>query len=331
MRAVAELKADLIRARAGQGSYLEANHAFIKGYGWFLPALLGPENLRVIYLRRDPEAVAASLLRVRGVPGRTSWSRLWYSSPGQLRNLCEPRPDADAFQLCRWYAEEIDRQAALYRSRFPEVTFCEVTLEQLNDYAFVEELFTRRLGLEVDSNRLRQAVGRHVPDLNREFVSPPDLSAFVGLKDPDAFSPPVRAALAQRVRAHLRQHHKAELTKLQPGLVGPTIMTSIARVVTGQSAALAREFRIAVPNTEFEIALIMALLAELRPLDPMGLLFVRDAQGGYDLPAANSDGGLTAILPLVLSNALARSSSLRWALSAAGLLAGGLLALAAAG
>tara|TARA_R110002072_G_scaffold67968_3_gene166074 strand:+ start:388 stop:1425 length:1038 start_codon:yes stop_codon:yes gene_type:complete len=330
MRAVAELKADRVRARAraGGGTYLEANHAFVKGYGWFLPALLGPENLRVIYLRRAPELVAKSLVRVRGVPGRTSWSRLWYSAPGQARNLLQPCAGAGALELGRWYAEEIERQAAHYRASFPGVEVVEVTLEDLNDYAFVEDLFTRRLGLAVDTERLLAAVGRHTPDLNREFAAPPDLSDLPGLRDPDALAPEDCASLQARVRAYLRRYHGSELLFQEPGLVGDTIMTSIVRVVTGQSSALAREFRIAVPNTEFEIDLIMGLLRELRPLDPMGLLFTRCSEGGYDLPAANSDGGLWAILPVVAANAFRRSSFLRWA--AAGLLSASCLALALA-
>jgi hypothetical protein len=329
MRAVAELKARLVRQRAGAGTYLEANHAFVKGYGWFLPALLGPENLRVIYLRRDPELVARSLIRVRGVPGRTSWSRLWYSAPGQARNRREPRPESDALELGRWYAEEIERQADHYRASFPEVKVVEVTLEDLNDYAFVSDLFTRELGLDVDADRLRAAVGEHTPDLNREFVAPPDLSGFSELRNPDEFPPEVRASLAARVRAYLRKYHAGELSAQEPGLIGETIMTAIVRVVTGQASALAREFRIEVPNTEFEIDLIMGLLRELRPLDPMGLLFTRTPAGGYELPAANSDGGLAAVLPVVVGNALRRSSLLRWGLGAAGLLVGGLcLALA---
>jgi len=330
MRAVAELKAEVVRARAGSGTYLEANHAFVKGYGWFLPALLGSENLRVIYLRRSPELVAKSLLRVRGVPGRTSWSRLWYSAPGQARNRREPRPDADALALGRWYAEEIDRQAVAYRASFPGVEVVEVTLEDLNDYAFVEDLFVRRLGLRIDAERLRAAVGVHTPDLNREFAAPPDLSDLPGLRDPDSLPPEARASLEARVRAYLRRYHGSALIHQEPGLVGETIMTSIVRVVSGQARALAREFQIAVPNTEFEIDLIMGLLRELRPLDPMGLLFTRGPGGGYDLPAANSDGGLWAVLPVVAANALRRSSVLRWGLSAAGLLGGVCLALAAA-
>lgn len=330
MRAVAELKARVVRERAGSGTYLEANHAFVKGYGWFLPELLGPENLRVIHLRRDPELVAKSLLRVRGVPGKTSWSRLWYSAPGQARNRQEPSPGSDALALGRWYAEEIERQAALYRARFPGVEVFEVTLEELNDYAFVEDLLTRKLGLEVDAPRLRAAVGEHTPDLNREFVAPPDLSVFADLRDPDTLPPGVRASLAARVRAYLREHHAPELTEQVPGLIGDTIMTSIVRVVTGQASALAREFRIEVPNTEFEIELIMGLLQELRPLDPMGLLFTRTPAGGYDLPAANSDGGLRSVIPVVMRNAFNRSVQLRYALGAACLLtttACGLLAL----
>ena len=330
MRAVAELKACVVRARAraGGGTYLEANHAFVKGYGWFLPALLGPKNLRVIYLRRAPELVAKSLVRVRGVPGRTSWSRLWYSAPGQARNHGQPSPDADALALGRWYAEEIDRQAAHYRASFPEVEVIEVTLEDLNDYAFVEDLFVRQLGLSIDAKRLHAAVGKHTPDLNREFAAPPDLSDLSPLRDPDALAPEVRASLQARVRGYLCRYHGSELILQEPGLVGDTIMTSIVRVVTGQSRALAREFRIAVPNTEFEIDLIMGLLRRLRPLDPMGLLFTRSPEGGYDLPAANSDGGLWAVLPVVAANAFRRSPFLRWA--AAGLLSGSCLALALA-
>lgn len=321
MRGVAALKARI--ARRGPGPYLEANHAFIKGYGWFLPELLGPESLAVIYLRRDPGLVASSLLRVRGVPGRTWWSRLWYLAPGQAKNLSQPPPEASALELCRWYAEEIDRRALAYRERFPEVTFVEVTLEELNDYAFVSELLGVRLGLPVDEGRLRAAVGRRTPDLNREFASPPDLSDLE-LRDPDALEGPPYRALQAELVTHLAESQRAELLLREPGLVGETIMLSVVRVVTGRSRELSQRFGVALPNTRFEIELILALLIRLRPLDPMGLLFLRLPDGSYTLPALNSAGGLGDVLPLLLGNALRRSLGCR------ALLAGAFLAAALA-
>lgn len=333
IREVAELKARIVRAKAGKGSYLEANHAFVKGYGWFLPELLGAENLRVIYLRRSPELVAKSLLRVRGVPGRTAWSRLWYSAPGQARNLAEPEPGASSLALGRWYAEEIERQARAYRERFPEVTVIEVTLEELNDFEFVRALFVDQLGLSVDEERLQTAVGTHTPDLNREFVTPPERaelegalesgaleSGEAGLRDPDQLTPAERAELKLRTIVYLREHHREDLLVREPGQVGNTIMTSIVRVVTGQSALLAKEFEVWIPNTDFEIDLILSLLEDLRPLDPMGLLFTRLPKGGLDLPAANTDGSLASVLPIVFGNALQRSAALRWSLGAAAIL-----------
>lgn len=314
MREVAALKVKVVRRRAGEGSYLEANHAFVKGYGWFLPELLGPENLAVIYLRRAPELVAKSLVRVRGVPGRTSWSRLWYSAPGQARNLAEPEPGADALALGCWYAEEIERQAAAYQERFPDVLVVEVSLEQLNDFDFVLDLFQAQFGLEVDEVRLREAVGTHTSDLNREFVAPPDLS-HLELRNPDELPPEEGAQLLREVAKYLCEGHEAELRIQEEGAVGQTILTSILRVVTGQASQLAVRFQVEIPNTTFEIDLIMKLLKTLRPLDLMGLLIVRRRDGTYDLPAANSDGGLASVVPVIVGSALRRSPLLLWSLA----------------
>ena len=95
------------RARGRRRTYCETNHSFVKGWGWLVPDEWAPqEQIGVIILRRDPEKVATSLLRLHDVPGASSFSRTWYLAPGSKRNRSEPPAGGDPYDLCAWYVRE---------------------------------------------------------------------------------------------------------------------------------------------------------------------------------------------------------------------------------
>jgi hypothetical protein len=171
LRALMPVKLAEIRKKASNGHkiYCETNHSFVKGWGWLVPEVVPQEQIGVIVLRRAPEQVIHSHLRVRNVPGTTSWSRTWVLTPGAARDHCSAPDRDDHYGLCRWYVEEIERRAQAYKSRFPEITYLECDLEQLNDRRFVGEIF-ERFGL-VPSPRLDETVGKPPPRRSRPAQS----------------------------------------------------------------------------------------------------------------------------------------------------------------
>lgn len=95
-------------------TYVELSHLFCKG---FLEALV---NLGVypdlILLRRNPRKIAWSLLERQTVPGRTSLGTAYLLCPSDPNTLpllaWEGLTD---YQLCFWYALEIERRQNRYR------------------------------------------------------------------------------------------------------------------------------------------------------------------------------------------------------------------------
>ncbi len=105
-------------ARERGSTYVETSHVF--GLG-FLPDLLAlGARPGLILLRREPSEVARSLWCLGDIPGRSLKGIKYYLSPFDVSR------DADGldprkverwhdYQLCYWYALELDRRAALAR------------------------------------------------------------------------------------------------------------------------------------------------------------------------------------------------------------------------
>jgi hypothetical protein len=180
MRRLAARKATAILADAADAStYVETNHCFIKGFGWFLPEHLGESRMGLIVLRRDPERIVESLRRIDCTP-LTSFGRNWITTPDKRRPLVPPptllgsprisyllgrcgaglhramrsalrrsqtdRPllpgwlDRYERACLRWYVAETLAEAAEFRRRFPGVRTYEVDLDELNTMAGVERM-----------------------------------------------------------------------------------------------------------------------------------------------------------------------------------------------
>jgi hypothetical protein len=121
------------------GRYVEASHLF--GKGFLEPALLLGLMPRLVLLRRHPRRIALSYLARNAVPGRTKLGfkyLLQPSDPGVL-----PLPDwtrRSAYQLCFWYALEMERRQCAYAARMGELggAWVDVTAEELHE---VERFF----------------------------------------------------------------------------------------------------------------------------------------------------------------------------------------------
>jgi len=130
-----EYKLPLI-ARTPTRNYVETGHLFCKG---FLEPLLDLGIVpRLIALRRDPRAVATSLLARRTVPGRGKLGLKYLLHPGDPGVLPLPAwMGLTDYQLCFWYALEIERRQRDYTARFGDMsaTCVDITAEELHDPA----------------------------------------------------------------------------------------------------------------------------------------------------------------------------------------------------
>jgi hypothetical protein len=171
-------------ASARNGFYAETSHLFCKGL--IEPMLAMGIHPALIILTRPAREVASSLCQMNVIPARTEAGRLVLLGPGDPGVL--PLPDwrlYSDYQLCFWYAREIERRQAHYdvlgeriglsrllvvmrKLRTPE------TLAQLAQFlgATADDLaFARQAGIvEQNQNSRRAATGS-----TEDRPLPPDL------------------------------------------------------------------------------------------------------------------------------------------------------------
>ena len=114
--------------------YVETGHLLCKGFLEPLLALgLAPQ---VIALRRAPRRVASSLLSRRTVPGRGKLGLKYLLHPGDPGVLALPGwARLTDYQLCFWYALEMERRQRVYRAPVETAggAWVDVTAEELHD------------------------------------------------------------------------------------------------------------------------------------------------------------------------------------------------------
>jgi len=123
--------------------YAETSHLFCKGF--LEPALRMGLRPALVFLRRNPRQVAWSFFLRNAIPGRTT---------NGIQHLLDPRDlnvtpmigweKASNYQLCFWYALEMERRYLHYAAMAKEfglATF-DATSDELNDYG----CFVRLLG-----------------------------------------------------------------------------------------------------------------------------------------------------------------------------------------
>ena len=121
-------------AKCESKTYVETSHLFCKG---FLEPMI---NLGIypdlVLLRRNPRNIAWSLLERLTVPGRTSWGTDYLVCPSDPNTLPVPLWEGlTDYQLCFWYALEIERRQHRYRDymlRLGSNVF-DVTANELNN------------------------------------------------------------------------------------------------------------------------------------------------------------------------------------------------------
>ena len=282
LRALMPAKVKAIGKRHRRGRvYFETNHSFIKGWGYLFPDAHAPQSeIGVVVLRRDPEKVAASLLRVRDVPGLTAWARAWYLTPNAQRDLHPLSAGATPLDRCRWYVREVELRSEDYKRRFPRITYFDATLEELNDPETARRMFAT-FGLE-PGPRLDEVVGKPT-NAKEEWPRWPleELTAPPAHPSAGDLPPAERDKLLAEMRAHLHRTRGAELAAVPPDpRYAGTRFLGVTRVFADAERELENLFGRAILFTDFEQTLRHELLRSVAPRDPAFLIHRRTAPPG---------------------------------------------------
>lgn len=181
MRKFSQEKVEVIKELKGDYQvYVETNHCFIKGFGWFIPQYLPEERIGVIILKRDKSKIAESLLRI-GCSPLNKLGRDWISTPDMKDPLVTPpkiliSPRATyqcarftksfllrgirffirdilrkefqypqwlinyELECLKWYVEETNAKAETFRQQYPKIKYYETNIEDLNPLESAQQM-----------------------------------------------------------------------------------------------------------------------------------------------------------------------------------------------
>jgi hypothetical protein len=169
IRQLTEKKLEEIRNNKGGGEvYVETNHCFIKGFGWFITQHIPEEQIGVIILKREKSKIADSLLSI-GCSPLVRRGMNWVITPSIDRPLVAPPrrlisykgtyylarfikiaffnplrkfvsnnirdPEwltAYELECLAWYVDETHSRARVFQELHPRITYYEVCIEDLN-------------------------------------------------------------------------------------------------------------------------------------------------------------------------------------------------------
>ena len=199
MQQVAREKARrILELVSAGGCYVETNHCFLKGFGWFLPLHLPEEKMGVVILKRDRKDIVNSMIRTDSSP-IVPTGRDWIMTPLVSRPLVRPprgflgtrmtyhtmriarlpfrgapywallglrKPPVPGFveayerRCIDWYLREMEARTEMYRNQFGQIRYYEAQVDELNDLESVRRLF-HFFGCEAKPS-LPTVVGRRV-------------------------------------------------------------------------------------------------------------------------------------------------------------------------
>jgi len=180
MRKFTQKKAEVIRGLKGTHEvYAETNHCFIKGFGWFIPLFIPEEEIGVIILNREKSKIVESHVRIGATP-LNRLGRDWISTPDMKDPLVTPpkaliSPKA-TYQCAlfvkfllrcinyflrkmhrselqkprwmiryerkclEWYVDETSAKAKALMLRYPNITYFEAEVEDLNSLESIQQM-----------------------------------------------------------------------------------------------------------------------------------------------------------------------------------------------
>lgn len=264
------LKLKQIRKSVGHKNkvYCETNHSFIKGWGYLIPDNYIPqEEIAVIILRRNIEDTIYSLMRVHDIPGSSQASRTWYLPIESEKNISHLAENSNPYEICKWYINEINLRAEKYKCEFPEITFIESDLEELNDYSFVLNIF-KKLDLN-PSEDLKHVCGRPLNKRNEwprlTLAELADLSPY---PNADSLSPEARDKLLENCLFFIKNRHYYLLESMEPNYaMGGTLALSAISIVSNIETILEEKFRYSLKYSGLENTLILEIVRTISPYD----------------------------------------------------------------
>ena len=149
-------------AKLNGETYVETSHLICKGFIEPLLALgLKPE---FVILRRDPVQVARSLFQMNVIPGRTFDGLLVLLQPSDKGVLPLISWEAMSdYQLCFWYALEIERRQLHYEDLFARcgIMFYSVSMNDLTDRGQFGQVLARMFpqkGLRIEEAEFTEII-----------------------------------------------------------------------------------------------------------------------------------------------------------------------------
>jgi hypothetical protein len=180
MRSLTQQKVAIIeKIKKDCSVYIETNHCFIKGFGWFIPQYIPENKIGVIILKRDKAKVASSYLRVNTSP-LIRRGRNWLMTPDLPNTMVAPPnrlvSSAVTYQCARliksfyrsvrflsvrlfrqevsypkwlidyelecleWYVDEIDEKAKSFKKMYPSIKYYEVNIDDLNSIDSIQKM-----------------------------------------------------------------------------------------------------------------------------------------------------------------------------------------------
>ena len=123
--------------------YAETSHLFCKGF--LEPMINLGLRPHLIFLRRSPQDVARSFFERGSIPTRTTRGIKYLLDPRDPNVMPTPNWELfDDYQMCFWYALEIERRQQFYRQMAQDIglTIFDVTAKELNQWEVFAQMLT---------------------------------------------------------------------------------------------------------------------------------------------------------------------------------------------
>ncbi|ADR22204.1 hypothetical protein MATR_01550 [Marivirga tractuosa] len=184
--AALNIKFETIIKSKTKAKYFEANHTFIKGFGWFTNKFLTPEEVAIIILKRNPKEVALSFIKNNVSPYNVV-GRNWIILPTCKNPIISPKKFVrhsflvfhihkfiyyciywahkffkiqikkpsilrnTELKFLRWYVVELNARAIKFQTDFPEYKYIHLDYSELNSRKKILDI-AKTLGLNINQN-----------------------------------------------------------------------------------------------------------------------------------------------------------------------------------
>ncbi len=158
--------------------YFESNHMFIKGFGWYIPDYINPEEIGVLVITRKTEEIVASHIKLDATPLHYKgwdWTitplvdnnlvelpkeykfpkLLYYNYSLQMKTIFRPSVNklfgrSEDYKpgyikryekaMLEWYIDETFKRGEQYFKTYPEIKHLEFDITELNDPKTIEKI-----------------------------------------------------------------------------------------------------------------------------------------------------------------------------------------------